>query len=682
MSLSSSFHKLKIGHRIYSLVAILLIFIGIIGGTGVYKMTEIGHEMEEVAKRDLPLTKLLEKITVHQLEQGILLERGLRFKGVNSHSEGETFESVVKHFKELSKKTDKEILEAEKMIEEALAGHLSDYAHAEFEKVYAELKIIEKEHKSYEHHVEKIFEELSRFNDATSSVNKMVIQAEEEQQKLNKEIESLMFEVSGFTESSMNKALADEKRGKSLIMWMSIAIFALGAVLAFFLGRSVTAPLKKLTDAMTGLAGGDLNTPIPEVSFKDEVNDMSEAMVIFQANMLRAEELEAEQEALKKKQQQRQNELNQLVGIFGSTIGAVFAQILESSNDMVGQAGNMLNQSQSSQEMASSVAAEAEESSANAQGLSAATEEMVASIREISQQITKSSEVTSQAVELSKTSEQEVQQLQQISQEIGDVVQLITDIAEQTNLLALNATIEAARAGDAGKGFAVVANEVKSLASQTSQATDEISAKIQSIQSASAQSAQSIGKTGKIISEINQYITAIVAAVEEQNSVTEEIARNVNFVSESSGRVSENVQQIQTQSSEVGQSSKSVNDNADHMAKEADVLSREVKTFLSAMQNTDVDDDTYEPRKISVAANANINGSTWSGQASEISCAHVVVSPALNYSAGESLEITLDGIDQTLKARIARSEGDTTTIQFPLDLGHMDQMKEHIKRLA
>ena len=156
MSKFSFLHNLKIGHRIYALVAILLLFIGVIGGVGVYKMTVIGHEMEEVAERDLPLARMLEQITVHQLEQAILLEKGLRLKGVSAHSEGETFDSVVKHFYELAKKTDEEILEAEHMVEEAMAGHLSPAAHTEFEHVLEELKKIEKEHKSYEHHVEEI----------------------------------------------------------------------------------------------------------------------------------------------------------------------------------------------------------------------------------------------------------------------------------------------------------------------------------------------------------------------------------------------------------------------------------------------------------------------------------------------------------------------------------------------
>lgn len=685
----SFLYNLKIGHRIYTLVAILLVFIGIVGGVGVYKMNAIGHEMEEVAKRDIPLTKILEKITVHQLEQAILIEKALRFQGVKAHSEGETYEKVMKHFYELAKQTDKEILEAEHMAEEMIAETNNEYAKKEFIHVLEGLKKIEKEHLEYEHHVEQIFKSIKSAQGALGSqigadkaLEKKVVVVEKEQKVLDEHIKGLLYEVSDFTESSMNKALENEKLGKQLITILSIMVFVLGSALAYILSRSVTDPLGNLTSAMTALADDKLDTEIPSTKFNDEVKDMADAMIVFQSNMQRARQLETEQEAVKKKQQQRQNELNQLVGIFGSTIGAVFSQILDSSKDMVGQAGNMLQQSSSSQDMASSVATEAEESSANAQSLAAAMEEMVSSIKEITKQVTKSSDVTKEAVEISKTSEEDVKNLQKISQEIGDVVQLITDIAEQTNLLALNATIEAARAGEAGKGFAVVANEVKSLAAQTSKATEDISAKIQAIQSASGQSAESIAQIGQVISEVNQYISGIVAAVEEQNSVTEEIARNVDFVSQSSGRVSESVQNIQTQSSEVSESSKSVNDNAENMAKEADTLSREVETFLGAMGNTDVDDDTYEPRRVSVSAEATVNGSAWSGQVTEISCAHAVVKPSLNYSAGESLQITLDGIEQTLSARIAKNDEAGTTIQFPLDLDHLDRMKNHIKRLA
>jgi methyl-accepting chemotaxis protein len=307
---------------------------------------------------------------------------------------------------------------------------------------------------------------------------------------------------------------------------------------------------------------------------------------------------------------------------------------------------------------------------------------MVASIKEISEQVARSSEITKKAVAFSQTSEQDVKHLQKISHEIGEVVQLINDIADQTNLLALNATIEAARAGEAGRGFAVVASEVKALASQTSSGTEEISRKVQAIQAAAGQSAESLSQIAGIVSGIDEYTTVIVAAIEEQNAVTQEIARNIEFVSQSSERVSENVQTIQTQSSDVEVSSQSVNDNAEGMARETKNISGEVQIFLSAMKNTDVDDDTYEPRPISLSANVTANGSSWKGEATEISCAHLVLTPSLSYPAGESVEIALAGVKETLRARVARNAENETVMQFPLDLGHLTKMKEHIARIA
>jgi methyl-accepting chemotaxis protein len=153
------------------------------------------------------------------------------------------------------------------------------------------------------------------------------------------------------------------------------------------------------------------------------------------------------------------------------------------------------------------------------------------------------------------------------SVEIGNVVKIITSIAEQTNLLALNATIEAARAGEAGKGFAVVANEVKELAKQTAEATEDISRKVEAIQVDTSGATDAIAQISSIIGQINGISTTIAAAIEEQTATTAEIARNVGETSRASAEIAQSV-------SGVAQVVHQTSEGATHTEKEARSLSR------------------------------------------------------------------------------------------------------------
>jgi len=223
----------------------------------------------------------------------------------------------------------------------------------------------------------------------------------------------------------------------------------------------------------------------------------------------------------------RKQQNAELAKDFETNVKALVQQVSASAGQMQGTA--------------QSLAAAAEQTNQQSSTVAAATEELSASVTEIARQIAQSTSVISTAVAGARKSEQMVGELVGAADKIGAVTQMINDIASQTNLLALNATIEAARAGEAGKGFAVVASEVKSLATQTSKATEEIEQQIKDIQESSQITARSIREIADIISKVSEISTSISGAVEEQSAATREVSENINGVTlaaEDTGRSS------------------------------------------------------------------------------------------------------------------------------------------------
>ena len=188
------------------------------------------------------------------------------------------------------------------------------------------------------------------------------------------------------------------------------------------------------------------------------------------------------------------------------------------------------------------------------------------------------------AVEKASEAAQRVDTLRETATKIGDVVRLISDIAEQTNLLALNATIEAARAGEAGKGFAVVASEVKSLATQTASATEEIGSQINEMQLATTSAVTAVEEISATVKQINEISTAIAAAVEEQSAATNEISRNAAEASTGTEEVSRNIEQVNELAAETGVAASSVLTASDELAVQAKTLRQEVDNFLKEVR--------------------------------------------------------------------------------------------------
>jgi methyl-accepting chemotaxis protein len=215
------------------------------------------------------------------------------------------------------------------------------------------------------------------------------------------------------------------------------------------------------------------------------------------------------------------------------------------------------------------------------QSVATATEELSTSVDDIGRRVRDSNRIAEAAVQQAQETDGRIGKLSRAAQEIGDVVKLITAIAEQTNLLALNATIEAARAGDAGRGFAVVASEVKSLASQTAKATDEISTHIAGMQGATQESVAAIKEIGGTIGQISSIASAIASAVEQQSSATQEIARNVQNVAKGTEEAAANIMQVNRGATETGSASEEVLHSAKSLSSESARLREELDRFMA-----------------------------------------------------------------------------------------------------
>ncbi|MBN9672965.1 HAMP domain-containing methyl-accepting chemotaxis protein [Roseibium aggregatum] len=365
---------------------------------------------------------------------------------------------------------------------------------------------------------------------------------------------------------------------------VSFVSLVIGLLAAWFIGMGISRPIKAITTAMKDLANGDKTIEIPGQDHKDEIGDMAEAVHVFKENMIKAEELSANEAQAAKLREERARRIEEITQTFDASVSELLGTVAGAATEMESTASSMSEIANDTNERATTVASAAEQASANVQTVASATEELTSSIQEIARQVDQSSKIAGNAVGQAERTDKQVQGLAMAAQKIGDVVSLISAIAEQTNLLALNATIEAARAGEAGKGFAVVASEVKELASQTAKATEEIGLQIENIQTETDEAVGAIQEITKTIEEINEIAAGIASAVEEQTSATGEIARNVEQAAVGTQEVSGNILQVTRAASETGTAATQVTSVAGELSTRSEQLKAQVEQFLSEVR--------------------------------------------------------------------------------------------------
>ncbi|MGH7124969.1 MAG: methyl-accepting chemotaxis protein [Stellaceae bacterium] len=375
-------------------------------------------------------------------------------------------------------------------------------------------------------------------------------------------------------------------RGRLLLISRAAASLVIAVGIAWlYAGRRLAGRLIALRHSMTAIAGGDFAAKVPS-SGRDEIGDMAAALLVFRDAGLAAREVATSAEAERARHaEERRRELLALAQTFETSVKGVVGRVSSAAEQMRSTAALMVATADKTTQQSQAVAEASTQASGNVHTVAAATEQLSSSTSEIGRQVAESSKVASQAVNQASRTTTTVKGLADAAQRIGEVVALINDIASQTNLLALNATIEAARAGEAGKGFAVVAGEVKSLATQTAKATEDIGAQVRSIQDATRDAVSAIDTINEVIGRISEIATAVATAVEEQGAATRDIARNVHEAATGTQQVSETIGGVSRTASETAQAAALVQHAAAELVEQSSTLSGSADRFLSSVRS-------------------------------------------------------------------------------------------------
>ncbi|WP_169054190.1 HAMP domain-containing methyl-accepting chemotaxis protein [Nitratireductor sp. XY-223] len=576
--------SISVGTKIYAIVGLCLVLMFAVAGTGIWQMRMVGKEIEAIAERDTAMIASLTKLTVHQLEQAIDFERGMRLaEELDRHPEirGE-LDGTIEHFRKYAALVDKEFVDTIALAKYATETSTTAAERKIFEHIAEDLTALAELHKTFDTDALKTLELAS--NGQLEDAFVLIEGVEVQQTKLDHDLENLLFEIEEFTVEAALTAEEHEKFAQQLMTWITVIAMLVAVILSVLLvRRSVTGPLRQIVSGLDALNRDDLSVDV-RVASNDEMGTIADSYSAFKDNLMRARELEAEQKALEQRQreeeererqknEERAREQSQVTESFSNAmtslaandlsfrIGGEFPPAFQSLKDdfnnamdklsttmeEIGSASEqMLSGSREIHTAVDSLARRNEQQAASVEETAAAVSETTTAMKSASERAVEASGLASEARDNAEKSGLVVQdainamkKIEESAEKITNIIAVIDEISFQTNLLALNAGVEAARAGEAGKGFAVVAQEVRELAQRSSDAAKEIKTLIDSSGEDVKAGVTLVNKTGSVletivsqVKEIDLHVQSISGSAKEQAVGLQEINGAVNNIDE------------------------------------------------------------------------------------------------------------------------------------------------------
>ena len=516
--------NMSIKYQVAGLGIVLLALLTISTLIAISKMGKIGAEIEAISKRDLPLTNMVTKITTHQFEQAVNLERALRYgeEMRNEASAGSKFKHAVDEFETFASKVNEELKQGEKLATEARDAAVTESEKKEFEHVLERLQKIEKEHALYNEQSRDTFKLL--LQGKMHQAYELAENNEKAQEQIDHGLEELLIEIGKFTQKAADTAEHDEKSAITFLSVMLILSVLAGSIIAFFIITGIIRPINDMKAAVDDLreGDGDLTYRLPDYG-NTEIGQTARSLNGFIENIQ-----------------------NVLIEVSGSI------------NNIASAAEEISATSQSLSQAASEQAASVEETSAS-------MEQMSASITQNTENSRATNTISQEAALRAKEGGSAVVETVNAMKDIADKITLIEDIAYKTNLLALNAAIEAARAGEHGKGFAVVADEVRKLAERSQMSAQEISGLA--------------SNSVKVAERAGELINNIVPEIQKTADLVQEITAASEEQSASAGQVATAVEQLDKTSQQGAASSEELAATAEEMSSQSVALQEIIGFF-------------------------------------------------------------------------------------------------------